>query len=80
MSTPPEEPCQECGSRDWKLVLDRGEWMCSSCGVVNSSISTNEDSNLGPLYGEHSHYQKVNRDAEAGNTLHLNQMKYCYLL
>lgn len=75
MSTPPELPCQECGIREWKLVPDKGEWECSSCGVVNPDVSSNEESNLGSLYGEHSHYQKVRRGAVAGDTLRLSQRK-----
>ena len=76
MSTPPEEPCQECNSRDWKLDTSKGEWACPDCGETKDDVSSDEDSNQGSLRGENSQYEDVRRGTSAGGTLNLNSKKY----
>ena len=48
------EKCEECGSYDLNMDINRGEAVCNDCGlVVVDHASIAENDNAGAMWGEH---------------------------
>ena len=48
------EKCEECGSYDLNMDINRGEVVCNDCGlVVVDHASMTENDNAGAMWGEH---------------------------